>query len=163
MPFAYAINARVTIKASGESGTVVARSEHRNGEDQYLIEYSNRQRVAVQQWWGVSSLFADPTATKNLPTTEREPMSYSFNQKSPNKEAAKADVAANFANVVASQPTHQKDSAAVLANANAVIDLLADDDSKDIAVTCSGYVSWNADQSLHTVSIACSAAYTARP
>ena len=92
-------------------------------------------------------------------------MSYSFNVKAANKAAAKEAVAAKFAEVVAAQLVHEKDQAAVLANAGAVIDLLADDDTKDVSVSCNGYVSWPGPDAsaLNSVSVACSASHAARP
>lgn len=92
-------------------------------------------------------------------------MSYSFNIKAANKHAAKSAVDIEFSNVVARQPIHERDRAAVRVNANAVIDLLADDDTKDISVSCNGYVSWSTGDStlLSSVSIACSAGHCDRP
>lgn len=92
-------------------------------------------------------------------------MSYSFVAKAANKAAAKEEVAAMFDEIIASQAIHARDRAAALANANTVIDLLADDDSKDIAVSCNGYVSWGSgeDQPLGTVSVSCTTNHTARP
>lgn len=91
-------------------------------------------------------------------------MSYSFGIKAANKAAAKEAVAAKFDEIVGQQPIHARDRAAVLANANASIDLLADDDTKDIAVSCSGYVSWNGSgdfspetAAIGTASIGCTA------
>ena len=69
-------------------------------------------------------------------------MSYSFNIKAISKEVAKQAVAAKFDEIVSQQPVHANDRTAVLANADAVIDLLADDDSKDVSVSVNGYVSW---------------------
>lgn len=94
-------------------------------------------------------------------------MSYSFSIRAANKTAAKAAVAAKFAEIVRDQPVHARDNAAVLANAGAVIDLLADDDSKDIIVNCNGYVSWSdgagpADAKFSTVSVACAANHSLR-
>lgn len=77
-------------------------------------------------------------------------MSYSFTVKAPTKAEAKEAVAKHFdEQVIAYQPVHARDRAAVLANASAVIDLLADDETKDIKVSCNGYVGWGAsiDQS----------------
>ncbi|UIF87971.1 hypothetical protein [Cupriavidus sp. UYPR2.512] len=68
-------------------------------------------------------------------------MSYSFRVLAAGKDEAKAAVEVEFDKVVGSQPVHARDRAAVLANANAVIDLLDDDDAKDVSVTCGGYVS----------------------
>lgn len=69
-------------------------------------------------------------------------MSYLFNVKAASKAAAKDAVAVEFDKVVAAQPIHARDRAAMLANASTVIDLLADDDTKDVSVSCSGSVSW---------------------
>lgn len=91
-------------------------------------------------------------------------MSYSFGVKAPTKAAAKEAVAAKFDEIVGQQPIHARDRAAVLANANTVIDLLADDDSKDVAVSCNGYLSWNGSGEftpetapVGTASVSCSA------
>lgn len=94
-------------------------------------------------------------------------MSYSFNVKAADKAAAKEAVAAKFDEmVVAQQPIHARDRAAVLANANTVIDLLADDDTKDVSVSCNGYVSWSTgvevEPQFNTASVACSASHAAR-
>jgi hypothetical protein len=52
------------------------------------------------------------------------------------------------------------------ANAHAVIDLLADNDSKDVAVSCNGYVSWTSgtveEAQLSSASISASAGYADR-
>lgn len=94
-------------------------------------------------------------------------MSYSFNVKAPTKAAAKEAVAAKFDEVVTSQAVHARDRAAVLANAGAVIDLLADNDSKDIVVSCNGYVSWMSgasaeDAALTSAAVSASAGYADR-
>lgn len=91
-------------------------------------------------------------------------MSYSFNVRGANKAAAKEAVAMKFAEVVAGQLVHEKDQAAVLSNAGAAIDLLADDDTKDVSVSCNGYVSWPGPDAslLNSVSIACSANHAVR-
>jgi hypothetical protein len=90
-------------------------------------------------------------------------MSYSFSLRAADKSAAKAAVEAKFDEVIASQPVHVRDKAAVLANAGAVIDLLVDDDTKDVTVSCNGYVSWNSDQAALTgVAVTCSAGYANR-
>lgn len=93
-------------------------------------------------------------------------MSFSFGVVAANKPAAKDAVAAKFdEQVIAYQPMHARDRAAVLANANAVIDLLADDESKDVTVSCSGYLSWGgpADSpAISTASISCTANHAVR-
>jgi hypothetical protein len=94
---------------------------------------------------------------------EGKKMSYSFGIKAANKAAAKEAVAAKFDEIVVQQPMHARDYAAILANTNATIDLLADDDTKDIAVSCNGYLSWGgtgevSDASpIGTASISCTA------
>ena len=94
-------------------------------------------------------------------------MSYSFNVKAVNKEAALAAVTAEFDKaVIGYQPIHARDRVAVLANATLVIGLLADDDTKDVSVSCNGYVSWPSggvdDAAFNTVSISCTASHAAR-
>lgn len=93
-------------------------------------------------------------------------MSYSFSVMAADKAAAKAAVAAKFDEMVASQPVHARDRAAVLANANAVIDLLADDDTKDVRVNFNGYVSWtnpaSEEPAFNSVAINCQAGYVDR-
>ena len=90
-------------------------------------------------------------------------MSYSFQVKAATKAEAKAAVAAKFdADVITVFPVHARDREAVLANASAVIDLAADDDTKDIQVSVAGYVGWNSAEPqdvvpLTTVSITASA------
>lgn len=93
-------------------------------------------------------------------------MSYSFNVKAANKELAKAAVAAEFSKIVVSQLAHERDRSAVLSNANAIINLLADDFSKDISVSVNGYVSWpnpaNEAPKFNSVAINCQASHVAR-
>lgn len=78
-------------------------------------------------------------------------MSYGFQVRAASKAEAKQAVAAKFAEIVAQQPVHARDQAAVLANADAVIDLLQDDDSKDVSVSCNGYLSYTGEQAEPTV------------
>lgn len=93
-------------------------------------------------------------------------MSYSFQVKAPTKTAAKEAVAAKFDEVVAQQPIHARDRVVVIANASCVIDLLADNDSKDIIVSCNGAVGWSSstveDAQLSSVSVGAYAAYADR-
>ena len=72
-------------------------------------------------------------------------MSYSFNFTAATKEEAIERAEQEFANVVALQPNHEKDRAAALANIQAVVMLLPDDDTQDIAVAANGWVSWTND------------------
>lgn len=92
-------------------------------------------------------------------------MSYSFNVQAATKAAAKEAVVAKFGEVVASQPIHARDKDAATANANAVIDLLADGDDRTITVSVNGYVGWqealrdDASNPLQSASISTSASY----
>jgi hypothetical protein len=94
-------------------------------------------------------------------------MSYSFSIKGETKALAKQGVASEFDKIAYAQPIHARDRAAVLANANAVIGLLADDDTKDVSVSCNGYVAWSiqgdtADVPLNSATISCSASHANR-
>lgn len=94
-------------------------------------------------------------------------MSYSFNFKAANKEAAKEAAAQHFdEKVVAGQPIHLRDRATILANVNAVIDLLVDNDSKDVSVSMNGHVSWinqpPEEPQFIAASISASASYSER-
>lgn len=93
-------------------------------------------------------------------------MSYSFNIRAADKAAAKEAVAAKFDEIIGQQPIHARDRAAVLSNANAVIDLLADDDTQDVSVSCNGYVSWSSGAAetaaFNTASVACSTSHASR-
>jgi hypothetical protein len=85
-------------------------------------------------------------------------MSYQFTAKGKTKEAAKQAVAAEFDKMMGVQPVHSKDRAAAIANAGAVIDLLADSEALGIQVTLNGYVSWAGD-GLNNASISCTATH----
>lgn len=94
-------------------------------------------------------------------------MSYSFSITAETKDGAKAAVASRYDGLMIAQPVHAHDRSAVLANANAAIDLLVNDDNKDIQVSCNGYVTgnWNAGStsvSFSGVSIASSASLVTR-
>lgn len=94
-------------------------------------------------------------------------MSYSFQVKAATKADAKALVEEEFEKVVRHQPCHARDKAAAIANANAVIDLLADDDTMDVSVFCHGYVSWQvpgdgSDVPLCSAQISASAVHATR-
>lgn len=68
-------------------------------------------------------------------------MSYSFQIRAANKAAAKAAVAAKFDQTAGTQACHARDKVQALAAADAFIDLLTDDESKDVSVTMSGSLS----------------------
>lgn len=85
-------------------------------------------------------------------------MSYQFTAKGKTKAEVKQAVADEFDKMMGAQPVHTNDRAAAIANANAVIDLLADSDTYGIQVTLNGYVSW-AGNGLNNASISCTATH----
>ena len=54
--FVFDIRERVALKDSGETGTVVARSENAEGEDMYLLRYVDAGGRQMECWWGASAL-----------------------------------------------------------------------------------------------------------
>lgn len=70
-------------------------------------------------------------------------MSYSFSIRAASKAEAKDQVAAKMAGVVESQAVHAKDRDQAVAAASAFIDVLDDDESKDVTVSMNGYLSGN--------------------
>lgn len=93
-------------------------------------------------------------------------MSYSFSLKAASKAAAILAVGAKLDEIVAAQAVHSRDRAAILANAEAVIGLLADNDDKDVTVSCNGYLSWSSGTVdapvINSASIACVANHAPR-
>jgi len=67
-------------------------------------------------------------------------MSYSFSVKAGTKSEAIEQVAAKLAEVVAAQPVHEADQVQANASASTFIGLLADDDTKDVAVSMNGSI-----------------------
>lgn len=84
-------------------------------------------------------------------------MSYSFSADGADKTAAKAAVAAEMAQVVASQPVHAKDAPAALEAANKFVDLLQDDPTMDVHVSMHGSVGWRADGEFTSTGVGISA------
>ena len=70
-------------------------------------------------------------------------MSYSFNIRAATKAAAMLAVAAKMAEIVQSQPSHALDHAQAIAAAGAFVDVLPDDESKDVSVSVHGSVGWS--------------------
>ncbi|MES2972372.1 MAG: hypothetical protein V4757_02130 [Pseudomonadota bacterium] len=70
-------------------------------------------------------------------------MSYSFNVRGTTKAIAKQLIATALAGVVAQQPVHAADVKPAQAAADAQIDLLQNDESKDVVVYVSGSLGWN--------------------
>ena len=69
-------------------------------------------------------------------------MSYSFSLRAATKAEAKTAVAAKLDEVVSQQPLHQLELDASVALADAIIELLPQDDTRDVAVSMNGSVSW---------------------
>lgn len=91
-------------------------------------------------------------------------MSYSFNIKAANKEAAKAAVSAKMEEIVSLQPGHARDQMAVCANAFAAIDHLVDDDTMDINIAMNGSTTYygGKEDELRGVAISCNIYYVER-
>lgn len=53
------LHQRVRIACSQETGEVIARSEHVNGENQYQVRYQAGDGRATEQWWAESALTED--------------------------------------------------------------------------------------------------------
>ncbi|MGL3208670.1 hypothetical protein [Bradyrhizobium sp. BR 1433] len=96
-------------------------------------------------------------------------MSYSFSVTAANKAAAKLAVAARFDEVIGAQPIHARDRELAIANANAAIDMLTDDDTMHVMVSLGGSVGWRepltdaCDNQLTAASISASAWLVATP
>lgn len=54
--FEYELGAQVTISVSNESGTIIARAQHSNTDNQYLLRYMAGDGRAVEAWWDVAAL-----------------------------------------------------------------------------------------------------------
>lgn len=73
-------------------------------------------------------------------------MSYSFTVVSASKDDVKAQAAAKFDEIVASQTVHAKDKDAALAACNAFVDLIDDvPEDKEVVLYAYGSLSWNFD------------------
>lgn len=83
-------------------------------------------------------------------------MSYSISIRAADKAAAKAQVAEKVAQIVHAQPVHAADQKAIVANANAVIDLLPDaKEGFEISGNLSGYLTgeWDNGQMTSLVQV----------
>lgn len=94
-------------------------------------------------------------------------MSYSFNVRAASKALAKEAVAVELEKVVANQPSHRVDHVQALAAASAFIDVLANDDARDVSVSVNGSVGWSGqlsdeDPTFSSASVSVSAYLVAR-
>lgn len=69
-------------------------------------------------------------------------MSYSFSVRGSNKSEALQKAKDEFDRVVQTQPAHQADRDQAIAATEAFVNVLTDDDTKDIALNVTGSVSW---------------------
>lgn len=89
-----------------------------------------------------SAPIAERSRRNHLTVIKETSMSYSFTLRAANKADAKAAIEAKVTEVVAQQPVHAADQAAILANAQAILDLLPESkEGCEIGVTMNGYVS----------------------
>lgn len=56
--FKFDLKQVVKITESGETGTVIARSQSALAEEQFLLRYKDASGIAVEKWWGESALEA---------------------------------------------------------------------------------------------------------
>lgn len=89
-------------------------------------------------------------------------MSYSFTVRAATKEEAKAKVAADLDKVVAAEPDHANDRAQAQATADAMIDLLTDDESRDVVVSVNGWLTWSQPGAYSGASVGASASLCAK-
>lgn len=69
-------------------------------------------------------------------------MSYSFSVRTKDKSSAIVAVHEELTRVVAAQPIHAKDSTEAAQAAEAMIGVLVNDDTQDVLVSVSGYLTW---------------------
>lgn len=60
--FEFELGGSVSVAVSGESGTVKARAQYEDGENNYYVLYKAADGRAVKQWWKESELIAGPSA-----------------------------------------------------------------------------------------------------
>lgn len=76
-------------------------------------------------------------------------MSYSFSAKAATKSELKSLIAEKVAEIAHQQPVHAADQAQIVANANAIIDLLPENvEGRELQATINGYLSgtWDNEQ-----------------
>lgn len=54
--FKFELDNTVTIKVSGEKGTVIGQAHYKASEDSYMIRYAASDGRAVENWWSESAL-----------------------------------------------------------------------------------------------------------
>jgi hypothetical protein len=92
-------------------------------------------------------------------------MSYSFSVKSATKDGAYNAAVQKVEETVAQQQSHGRDKDQILANLKAVVSLLDDDETKDVVISCNGYISSHGrldTDPLCSAAISCSAGLVPR-
>lgn len=85
-------------------------------------------------------------------------MSYSFSIVASSKEEAVLQLEPKFDEVVASQPVHTADKELAIKNATLVIGMLEDpDETQNVSVSVSGWLSWRSENEFVGASASCSA------
>ncbi|MEO8804625.1 MAG: hypothetical protein ABI433_00970 [Burkholderiaceae bacterium] len=81
-------------------------------------------------------------------------MSYSFSVRAATKAELKVKIAAELDKVVAGQPAHARDRVQAQAAADAFVDVIDADETRDVVVTVNGSVSgqWQPDNTLTSLS-----------
>ena len=72
-------------------------------------------------------------------------MSYSFNVKAESKALAVAAVCATMRDIAVQQPAHNKDKLHVIATVKTFVDMLQDDEARDVQVSVNGSISTTED------------------
>jgi hypothetical protein len=88
-------------------------------------------------------------------------MSYSFSVSGKDKAEALEKITQALETTVQAQPVHSGDIAEAQATAEAFVGLLADDDTRNVAVSMSGSI-WQNEQGVQQCSIRVDANFTAR-
>jgi hypothetical protein len=86
-------------------------------------------------------------------TAKENNMSYSFGVQAPTKKEAEEKVSHELVKVIESQSMHKKDADQAANAAFSMIALLREDETKDIYVSVSGSIGWEADESLNSASV----------
>lgn len=88
-------------------------------------------------------------------------MSYSFTVRGANKAEAISAVSAELDKVAVGQPVHAADKAQALAAAETFINLIADEDTRDVSVSVSGSI-WQENDAIRSASVSVSASTSER-
>ncbi|PMQ04203.1 hypothetical protein DyAD56_16060 [Dyella sp. AD56] len=62
MAFKFRMKAKVKIKVSGETGTIIGRADYEAAENNYRVRYVAKTGTAAERWWTESALVAATTS-----------------------------------------------------------------------------------------------------